>query len=164
MHLRHSLRKIELALQDSGVFEVCLLVSCHSFPQTNCNSRNAAESRFYRYDAMLLASEGTNYLTRLIAAIPEAICLANFSIWLPQVRFASMSTPKDFDVDTWFMGVPLMLRTGQALGAFSFCIEQISINSVIYKVWVCLRSAICWYLASLHSNRTEWYSHLYQRR
>ena len=35
---------------------------------------------------------------------------ANFSIWLPQVRSASMSTPRDFDVDTWFTGVPLMLR------------------------------------------------------
>ena len=57
-----------------------------------------------------------------IAAIPEAIFSANFSIRLPQVRFASMSTPRDFDVDTWFTGVPLMLRTGQALRVFSFCL------------------------------------------
>ena len=44
-------------------------------------------------------SQVANCLTRLIAAIPEAIFLANFSTWLPQVRFASVSTPRDFDVD-----------------------------------------------------------------
>ena len=47
-----------------------------------------------------------------------------------------MSTPRDFDFDPWFTGVPLMLRTGQAVRVFSFCLETISINSVlvIYKV------------------------------
>ena len=73
MPLRHSLRKLEFALHDFGVFEVCLLVLCHSFPKQHCNSRNAAESRHCKQDA-------TNYLTRLIAAILEAIFLANFSI------------------------------------------------------------------------------------
>ena len=42
MHLRHSLRKLELALHDFGVFEVCLLVLCHSFLKQHCNSRDAA--------------------------------------------------------------------------------------------------------------------------
>ena len=32
MHLRHSLRKLEPVLHDFGVFEVCLLVLCNSFP------------------------------------------------------------------------------------------------------------------------------------
>ena len=32
MHLCHSLRKLELALHDFGVYEVCLLVLRHSFP------------------------------------------------------------------------------------------------------------------------------------
>ena len=39
-----------------------------------------------------------------------------------------MSTPRDFDVDTWFTGVPLMLRTGEAVRVFSFCREPISIK------------------------------------
>ena len=37
MHLRHSLRKLELALHDFGVFEGCLLVLCLSFPKQHCN-------------------------------------------------------------------------------------------------------------------------------
>ena len=48
LHLRHSLRKLELALHDFGVFEVCLLVLSHSFPKHHCNSRNAVESRLCR--------------------------------------------------------------------------------------------------------------------
>ena len=49
-----------------------------------------------------------------------------------------MSTPRDFDVDTWFTGVPLMLRTGEAVGAFTFCLEPISINSVLVMLNVSL--------------------------
>ena len=41
-----------------------------------------------------------------------------------------MSTPRDFDVDTWFTGVPLMLTTGESVMVFSFCLDPISINSV----------------------------------
>ena len=33
MHVRHNLRKLELALHDFGVFEVCLLVLRHSLPK-----------------------------------------------------------------------------------------------------------------------------------
>ena len=49
-----------------------------------------------------------------------------------------MSTPRDFDVDTWFTGVPLMLRTGEAVKVFSFCLEPISINSVLVILSVSL--------------------------
>ena len=42
-----------------------------------------------------------------------------------------MSTPRDFNVDTWFNGVPLMLRTEEAVRAFSFRLKQININSVL---------------------------------
>ena len=38
-----------------------------------------------------------------------------------------MSILRDFGVDTWFTGVPLMLRTGEAVRAFSFRLEPISI-------------------------------------
>ena len=41
-----------------------------------------------------------------------------------------MSTPRHFDVDTWFTGVPLMLTTGESVMVFSLCLEPISINSV----------------------------------
>ena len=49
-----------------------------------------------------------------------------------------MSIPRDFDVDTWFTGVPLMLRTGEAVRVFSFCHEPISINSVLVMLSVSL--------------------------
>ena len=48
-----------------------------------------------------------------------------------------MSTPRDFDVDTWFTGgpgVPLMPRTGEAVTMFSFCLDPISINSVLVNI------------------------------
>ena len=48
MHLRHSLRKLEFALHDFGVFEVCLRVLCHRFPKQHYTSRNAGESRLCR--------------------------------------------------------------------------------------------------------------------
>ena len=41
-----------------------------------------------------------------------------------------MNTPRDFDVDTSFTAVPLMLTTGESVMVFSFCLEPISINSV----------------------------------
>ena len=39
-----------------------------------------------------------------------------------------MSTLRDFDVDTWFTGVPLILRTGEAVRVFTFCLEPIRLN------------------------------------
>ena len=41
-----------------------------------------------------------------------------------------MSTHRDFDVDTSFMGVPLMFNTGEVVRVFSFCLEPISTNLV----------------------------------
>ena len=49
-----------------------------------------------------------------------------------------MSTPRDFDVDTWFTGVPLMLTTGESVMVFSFCLEPIRINSVFVILRVSL--------------------------
>ena len=37
-----------------------------------------------------------------------------------QVKFASISTPRDLDVDTWFMGVPLIFKTGDAVRVLKF--------------------------------------------
>ena len=48
-----------------------------------------------------------------------------------------MSTPRDFDVDTWFK-VPLMFNTGEAVRVLSFCLEPISINSVLVILSVSL--------------------------
>ena len=41
-------------------------------------------------------------------------------------KVSLMSTPRDFDVDTWFTGVPLMLRTGEAVRALSFCLDSLA--------------------------------------
>ena len=62
-----------------------------------------------------------------------------------------------FDVDTWFTGVPLMLRTGEAVRVFSFCLEPITINSVLAMLNVNLLtiSHLLIFSISLHSNRTE---------
>ena len=49
-----------------------------------------------------------------------------------------MNTPSDFDVDTWFTGVPLMLTTGESVMVYSFCLERISINSVFVVLIVSL--------------------------
>ena len=63
--------------------------------------------------------------------------------------FASISTPKDFDVDTWFTGVPSEQE-------MQFCLEPISTNSVLVVLSLSL-FAISYLLifANLHSNRTE---------
>ena len=56
-------------------------------------------------------------------------------------QFLDMTAPgKDCinDVDTWFTGVPLMLRTGEAVKVFSFCLEPISINSILVILSVSL--------------------------
>ena len=99
---------------------------------------------------------GNNCLTRLIAAIPETIVLANFSIWLPQLRFASMSTLRDFDVDTWFTGVPLILRTGEAVRVFTFCLEPISINSILVMLSVSLLVISHLLIFSKSSFKQDW--------
>ena len=44
-----------------------------------------------------------------------------------------MSTTRDFDVDTWFEGIPLMFNTGEAVRVLSFCLEPISLNSVFFE-------------------------------
>ena len=49
-----------------------------------------------------------------------------------------MNTPRDFDVDTWFTRVPLMLTAGESVMVFSFCLEPISINSVFVILSVSL--------------------------
>ena len=45
-----------------------------------------------------------------------------------------MSRPGDFDIDTWFTGVPLILRTGETVTMFSFRLDPISINSVLVNI------------------------------
>ena len=41
-----------------------------------------------------------------------------------------MNTPRDFDVNTWFTGVPLMLTMGESVMVYSFFLEPISKNLV----------------------------------
>lgn len=57
--------------------------------------------------------------------------LASLSIWLDNVRFASISIPRDLVVVTCFMFEPLTVRVGDAVGMLRFCLEPISVNSVL---------------------------------
>ena len=70
MHLRHSLRKLELALHDFGV----LLSLSASFIATT-SPKNIAKMRLNQgfVDKICNVAGGTNCLNRLISAIPEAI-------------------------------------------------------------------------------------------
>ena len=49
-----------------------------------------------------------------------------------------MNTPRDFDVDTWFTRVPLMLTAGESVLVISFCLEPMSKNSVFVVLSVSL--------------------------
>ena len=63
--------------------------------------------------------------------MPEAIFLASLSIWFPQVRLESITIPRDLAVETWFMRVPLMVKVGVSVRVLSYCLEPISLNSVL---------------------------------
>ena len=79
MHLRHSLRKVELALHDFGVF---LSLSASFIATTPPKNIEIVEMRLNHgfVDKICNVAEGTNCLNCLISAITEAIFLANFSI------------------------------------------------------------------------------------
>ena len=79
MHLRHSLRKLELALHDFGVL---LSLSASFIAATSPKNIAIVEMRLNQgfVDKICNVAGGTNCLNRLISAIPEAIFLANFSI------------------------------------------------------------------------------------
>ena len=50
----------------------------------------------------------------------------------PGIRFESISIARDLkEVGTWFVGAPLMVKIGVAVRVLSFCLEPISINSVL---------------------------------
>ena len=71
-------------------------------PKQHCNGRNSAESKFKALKIRCNVAGGTNCLTRLIATVPEEFFLASFLKWLPQIRFASISTPERFWGLYWF--------------------------------------------------------------
>ena len=79
MHLRHSLRKLELALHDFGVL---LSLSASFIAATSPKNIAIVEMRLNQgfVDKICNVAGGTNCLNRLISAIPEASFLANFSI------------------------------------------------------------------------------------
>ena len=66
-----------------------------------------------------------------------------------------MSTARDFDVDTWFTGVPLMLIAGEAVRVFSFCLETISINSVLSVSLLAISHLLIFSKSSFKQYRTE---------
>ena len=72
MHLRHSLRKLELAQHDFGVF---LSLSTRFIATTSPKNIAIVEMRLNQgfVDKICNVAGGTNCLNRLISAIPEAI-------------------------------------------------------------------------------------------
>ena len=151
MHPPHSLRKLDLSLYDFGVFEVCLL-----FVYATSSPNNIAVRLNQGFVDKMQCCWGNKLPDPFDSCNTRYIFLANFSTWLPQVKFASVSTPRDFDVYTLFTGVPLMLRTGEAVRVFSFCHEPISINSVLVILSVSLLAISHLLIFSKSSFKQDW--------
>ena len=84
---------------------------------------------------------GTVRLIPLMALIPEAIFLDSSLTWHSQVRFSSMCTPKDFTVETCFIGNWLIYAVGFAVKFNNRCLEPINRNSVLVMFNVSLLAA-----------------------
>ena len=83
---------------------------------------------------------GNKCVTRLIAAIPEAIFLAKFSIRLPQVRLASGSTPTYQNITLFqkvrqsaFRSIPSTVTALlEAIGSWAFDTDRGIVNAVVF--------------------------------
>ena len=75
---------------------------------------------------------GTNGLLRFNAPMPEAIFFANFSICTFHDKFSSIKIPMDFVKVTCFIGIASMAGDGCVLNVPNFCLDPMSINSVLY--------------------------------
>ena len=77
----------------------------------------------------------TKSLILLIALIPEAI-LDNLSMCVCQHRFSSINIPSDFTEVTFSNGTLLPESSGWLDKVLNFCLDPISINSVleVFKV------------------------------
>ena len=79
-------------------------------------------------------------MTRLIAAIPEATFLANFSIRLPQVRLASGSTPTYQNITLFqkvrqsaFRSIPSTVTALlEAIDSWAFDTDRGIVNAVVF--------------------------------
>ena len=78
-----------------------------------------------------------------MALIPETIFLESSLIWHSQVRFSSICTPRDFTVETCFIGNWLIAAMGFAVKCNNLCLEPISRNSVFAFL-----ELVCWLQAT----------------
>ena len=79
---------------------------------------------------------GTKSLILLIAPIPEAIFLDNLSMCVFHRRFSSINIPIDFTEVTFSIGTLSIESSGWLDKVLNFCLDPISINSVlaVFKV------------------------------
>ena len=66
-----------------------------------------------------------------LAPMPEATFLVNLSIWLLQLRFSSIMTPRDFVIETRFIGTLLIFKLGFSESVLNLCLDPINIYSVL---------------------------------
>ena len=74
---------------------------------------------------------GTKSLILLIASIPDAIFLDNLSMCVCHRRFSSTNIPSDFTEVTFSIGTLSIGSSGGPDKSLSFCLDPISINSVL---------------------------------
>ena len=74
---------------------------------------------------------GRKSLILLIAPIPEAIFLDNLSMRVCHRRFSSMNIASDFTEVTFSIGTLSIESSGGLDKVLNFCLDPISINSVL---------------------------------
>lgn len=87
--------------------------------------------------------------------------VATLSIWLAKVRFVSVSIRRDLVVVTWFMFEPLTVRVGGAVGMLRFCLEPISVNSVLVTFRESLNVSSASMVPFFYSNNLAFLAYLF---
>ena len=79
---------------------------------------------------------GTKSLILLIAPVPKAIFLDNLSMCVYHCRFSSINIPSDFTEVTFSIKTLSIESSGWLDKVLNFCLDPISINSVlaVFKV------------------------------
>ena len=104
-----------------------------NYPRQYYNNR--IEIEWERY-IQWIVGVGIKSLILLIAPIPEAIFLDNLSMCVCHRRFSSINIPSDFTEVTFSIGTLSIESSGWLDKVLNFCLDPISINSVlaVFKV------------------------------
>ena len=106
----------------------------HSYPRQYYNNR--IEIEWERFYTQWRVGVGTKSLILLIAPIPEVIFLDNLSMCVCHRRFSSINIPSDFTEVTFSIRTLSIESSGWLDKVLNFCLDPISINSVlaVFKV------------------------------